>query len=418
MPKFYYGWYIVAVAVLVYMLTTGSTYGAFGLLVLPVSAEFNLSRADMNTAIILLNLGNAVMAPLVGRALDRFSAKYIMMGSSLLFGLCLAVLGLSRSLPLDALVIVAPLALAMQGAGTMTMSVFVARWFQVQRGRAMALALMGTSFGSIIVAPIVGILIEAQGWRDTLLALAVAVGGLIFLLSFSMRDRPRADEAETGRPTAGATVSAATPQAPSKVRELLRMPQFWSIALSSSLTFAISQAVAISLVPLALGQELTTLQGASLVSAAGVAGISGKAVLAVVADKIDRVLLLTCLFGLLAVTNGALMLSEGYAALLCASVLLGLSGGAMIPAFYALLADRFGVASFGTVRGLMAPISAVLGLVMVRIAGEVFDRTGGYDALFLGFVVVEIVALALMFGTRLIPAPPIVISRAAASAGS
>jgi hypothetical protein len=54
----------------------GSIYSAFGVFVLPVSTELKLSRAQMNTAIGLVSLGNAVLAPIVGWLLeDKFVRK-------------------------------------------------------------------------------------------------------------------------------------------------------------------------------------------------------------------------------------------------------------------------------------------------------------------------------------------------------
>ena len=108
---------MVAVSALVYMLLLGSTYSAFGLFVLPVSAEFKLSRADINTALILVSMGSAVMSPFLGRLLDRFSSKRIMMISAVVFGLSLVGLGLSHSLWVNAAVLVVPLAAAFEGLG-------------------------------------------------------------------------------------------------------------------------------------------------------------------------------------------------------------------------------------------------------------------------------------------------------------
>jgi hypothetical protein len=76
--------------------------------------------------------------------------------------------------------------------------------------------------------------------------------------------------------------------------------------------------------------------------------------------------------------------------------------GGLPPIQYALLADRFGVASFGTVRGLMSPVSAISGMICIWMAGEVFDRTGGYGPLFAGFVAVSVVSVGLMLATRLL----------------
>jgi len=53
----------------------------------------------------------------------------------------------------------------------------------------------------------------------------------------------------------------------------------------------------------------------------------------------------------------------------------------------------------------MTPLLALVGALCVRYAGEVFDRTGGYDFAFLSFVASQAFAALLMFGTRVLAAP-------------
>ena len=52
-------------------------------------------------------------------------------------------------------------------------------------------------------------------------------------------------------------------------------------------------------------------------------------------------------------------------------------------------------------------------MIAVRFAGEVFDRTGGYDLMFNVFIIAQIVAAGLMFVTRF--ARPMKFSQAVAS---
>lgn len=408
MKRIYYGWYVVAIATAVYMLMIGATFAAFGLYVLPVSAEFNLSRANMNTALILMNLGNAFLAPFIGRLLDRVPARRIMITCALLMGASFLILGLSHSLWLSAAVLAVALPAAYLGAGTLTMTVLIARWFTAQRGRAMALAAIGMSLGNITVTPLVGMVIENQGWRAALLMSGGAVTSLLLVLALVLRERPGPGDVEGGRRAASAAAPvahSAGPAIPATVGAILKAPQFWSLSLGAALAMAVGQALAITLVPLAVGNGLTLIQGTSLISVMGGAAIAGTLLLAVVADKIDRISLLAGLFLAGALINVGLHYEHSYALLVAGAGLLGLTLGAATPAFYALLADTFGAASFGTVRGLTMPVVAVLGMIAIRLAGEVFDRTGGYDLMFSAFVVAQLVAAALIFLTRFVSVP-------------
>ncbi|WP_162527292.1 MFS transporter [Sphingomonas solaris] len=396
----FYGWVIVGVAATIYMLVVGTTYSAFGLLVLPVSAEFKLSRASMNSALILLNIGNACLAPIIGRLLDRLPVRPIIMVAALLLGGSLAALGLSRSLWLSATIIVLPLAAGILGASTLSMSVLIARWFVAHRGRAMMLAAIGMSAGSILVTPLVGWLIAAEGWRAALLITGGTITALLLALALLLRDRPPVEQVPVGqgRPAAG--------PGPAPVRALLAMPQFWTVSLSVSITLGTALALSVTLVPLALQGGLSMVQATSLVSVTGGAAIASKLLLSTLADRIDRILLLTGLFALAGGLNAALLLDHSYPVLLCIGVGLGIATGVVAPIFYALLADRFGPSSFGTVRGLMAPIGAVISALAVRLAGEVFDRTGGYATLFTVFIGLQVLAVVLIYATRHLAAVP------------
>ena len=407
--RVYYGWYIVAIAVVILALLLGSTYHSFGVFVLPVSEDFGLTRAATNTALILFSVGNAIWAPIVGQLLDRVSIRRIMLGCALLMGLCLAALGLSRSTWLSAIVIVGPLAFATQGAGVLTATTLVARWFSAQRARAMAIAIVGMSLGGIVLTPLLAAAIEQIGWRQTLVILGCGVGLALLALVPIARDAPGPGDVEGGTPPAdgapGHAHGAAIGQ-PLAATSLLRMGSFWTLGVSTALTLGVTQAIMVTLVPLAQGGGVGATQAAGLVSVLAGAGLGGNLVLAWIGDRVDRIRLLSGLFVAIALVNGVLYLgSHSYALLATCAGLVGFTAGIVSPAFFALVADRFGAASFGTAQGLMTPILAVVAALCVRYAGEVFDRTGGYHFLFLSFAASQTFAALLMFGTRMFAAP-------------
>lgn len=420
--RLYYGWYIVAIGLAALTLTIGSVFTSFGLFVRPVSEEFNLSRANMNTALIVLNSGMALAAPFVGRMLDRYPIQRVMAGSAILLGASFVVLGLSHNVWLSTGVLALPLAIATLGTGTLTSRTMVARWFTVQRGRAMAILAIGISMGGILVVPVVGFLLESMAWRQTLIVMGCAIAAIILLLAPFVRDKPGLDDVETKRsegshqdqPLAAPAESRGS-MTPLKAPQLLRMSQFWSIGLSTAVTLGVLQTFTITVVPLAQQGGLTTTQAASLMSIVAAAAITGKLLLAWVADRLNRVILLACLFGLLALANGTLLFGKGYFLLALCCAFVGLCSGVVAPTFYALMADRFGPASFGTASGLAEPLVMIGSAVCARFGGEVFDRTGSYDLMFTTFVGVLLVASTLMLATRLF-ANPLLVSDASTRA--
>jgi MFS family permease len=399
--RMYFGWYILVISGLIYTILIGITLSSFGFFVIPVSTDMNLSRADMNTGYILLTIGSAIQAPFIGRAVDRFPTKRILLGSVILLGLTLALLGLSHSLVLSGFVMASLLPGAFLGI-TLPVSIFLTRWFVVHRAKALMLAMLGMSFGAVAVAPIVAWLIERAGWRASLLIVAGAASTILMVLASLIRERPGIDDVEPGRtasPTAQAVADGPAPP-PVGLVGLLRRSQFWIIAVSCSVPMAIGQTIVLTMVPLALQRGLTTVQAAGLVSINGAAAVGGSLLISMIADRIDRVVLLACFFVLGAFTSVMLLVNGGYASLLGAAVTLGVSGGSLAPLFYALLADRFGLASFGTVSGLVTPINAVISAVFVRLAGEIFDHTGEYGTLFQILIAAQLGATLLVWTCR------------------
>lgn len=404
----YYGWWIVASSVVVLTLLLGSTYHAFGVFVLPVSEDFGLSRAQTNTALILFSIGNAIWAPIVGQMLDRLPIRPIMLSGALLIGASLVALGYSHSAALSAIVIAVPLAFASQAGGILTATTLVARWFTVHRGRAMAIALMGMSFGGIAGTPLIALVIERVGWRQALVIVGCAVALTLGALVPIARERPGPDDVESAAaPGADAGLpDVATSAQPLGAMSLLRMWPFWTIGVSAALTLGAAQALMITLVPLAQTGGVGATAAASLISVMSAAGLIATLLFAWIADRTDRMMFLGSVFILVGLVNGLLWFSHGYALYATCAVLLGLTTGVVSPAFNALLADRFGPASFGTANGLMLPILALVGALCVRYAGAVFDRTGGYSFLFLSFIASQAFAALLMFGTRMSTAAP------------
>ena len=402
----YFGWYVVVVAALVFTVVVGSTYSIFGLLVIPVSREFDLSRADINTAIICLNLGSALVAPFLGRILDHIPARRVMLVCALLFGGSLVALGQSRWLPLSALIILVPLSIGLIGSGTLTMSVLIARWFTVHRGRAMTLAMIGTSTGGLTIAPLAAWLIEREGWRTTVTLLGLAMTVLLLALALLMRERPGPGDVETA---AAPSVSLNQPNQHGATTEklaiaaMLKMPLFWTMGMAAALGMAVPQAIGISLVPLVLERGFSTMQSASLIAASGTSAIIGKFIIAVLADKIDRTYLLALLIALAIIPALGLVYGKTLPAMIGLAVVIGLSSSVIAPIFYTLLADRFGLANFATVRGIMAPVTAIIAAAGVRFIGEMHDMAGNYDLGFQILAVFTILAALLMIVSRSIP---------------
>jgi MFS family permease len=385
---------MVGVSMLFLLLTVGPTSYAFGLFVLPVSSDLGLSRADMNTGLIVLNFGMAALAPFVGRMIDRVSIRLTIGFSAALFVAGFFVLAFSHNVWLSAAMLAGPIAMGVLGLGTLSTTALVTRWFAAQRARALAIATIGISLGSVIAVPLIGLLIEALGWRQALMIEGFVIAVLVGLVLPFVHEKPSG-----GGAAVASEAATAVPETPLTTGRLLRSLPFWVISVSLGLGFGVLQTIVVSLAPYAQEHDLPMVQAASLISVYGGMAIAGKVVLAWIGDRIDRVLLLTVLFGVVALTAATPLISHTYWALVLCAASLGTAAGATTPAFSALLADRFGAASIGTSYGLASTIVAIISAACIRFGGETYDRSGSYDLMFVSCAAIAAIAAVLMAAT-------------------
>lgn len=406
MNRPFYGWVLVAYAVLCGMTLTGTTQAVFGLYVVPVSKELGLSRADMNLAIIFMNLGAAIFAPIAGWLADRISLRLMMtVGGFIVTGSFLA-LGMSTSALFSGIIVGLVLTAGSSAVGRPE-SVLIVRWFDARRGRALTIGAMGLSLAGIVISPLVGQLIGNFGWRTSLMISGLFAGSVILVPLLFLRTVP--SPAERAFEASAATANAPPPSGkPIAIAALLRMPQFWWIGVAIAIPMSVSQAVQISLAPMAVEAGIPVAQAATLVSFAGLMAITGKFGLAVIADKVNQMVLMATMFFIGALENLLLFLVAGqksFWVLVICALMQGLSSGMLMPLFTALVARRFGAVSFGTVVGMIFPIISICNALLARYAGEVYDRTGSYKFAFASFVVMELAAAAMILSARRFPLP-------------
>ncbi|KHK90331.1 MFS transporter [Novosphingobium malaysiense] len=387
--RIYHGWVVVAVTIISTMIVMGATTSSFGLFVLPVTEDLGLSRANVNTAFVIASVGNAVAAPFIGRLLDKFPNRPILLISGISFGLAMIVIGLSPSIWISALALAILFPIGADGTVSITLPNIVARWFKKYRARAMTLAAMGLSAGGVAMPPLVAILIEAVGWRMTLVSVGIVVIAVFVVSTAIIRESPGPDDVEPG-PELAATAGSGGGRGMAKmtVGGLMRSPPFWLASAVGATVMALTASFMITFVPLGIEKGMSALEAAGLISIASVAGLLAKLALAYFGDRVDRPLLtiVTCIA--CTILFVLFIFDDSYITFVISAIILGTVYGVILPLFQILLVDLFTSASFGTARGMFAPLMALINAVSMRFSGEVYDRTGSYHLLFVVYAIV------------------------------
>ncbi|MCY4425602.1 MAG: MFS transporter [Halieaceae bacterium] len=392
-------------------MVVGSSSYTFGLFVVPVTDELGMSRATISNGYIALLLGVALLSPLVGRLLDKVSARLVILSGGVTYSGGLFALTLTDSNWLLLLIIFIPVAYGYTACGTLAINTVIVRWFRRRRGTALGIMAVSTSTGGFLMAPFTATMIENFDWRNALLINSAIVLLAITLMTLLLvRNRPLGSEAGFDREfqTSPENSSAAGQNPPNDeknwtYRELITNRNFWLLTLAIGLMLFCDQAMVTAQVPYFQDIGIDLSAAALIISCMTASAICGKLLVGYLADRVD----LRFVFIGIALAHIALqvlyILQPTYWVLLIFATLLGVAIGGVFPAWSTLLAWLFGTGSYGTVMGLMTIITKGMAIVGVRMVGEIYDAAGSYVPAFYVFIC----AAALSVLLALFLKPPI-----------
>jgi MFS family permease len=397
-----YGWRIVAVAFLVDFVAVGFFFYSYGVFFKTIAADLGGSRFGVSLGISISNAVGALLAPFVGRAVDRHPIKRIMIGGAALVSLGFALLAGIDALWQFYVLLGTCLAFGMSMMGGIGSAKLVTNWFTARRGAALGIATMGISLSGLLMPTLATWLVAELGWRGGFVVYAICTFAIVVpLVAGFVVDRPedmglRPDGAAETDPAASALDESAW-----HTRDILRSRNFWSIAIPFALVLSALSAILVHLVPYADDLGIAPYRAAWVLSVSAGAGALGKLVFGRLFDRIDPRFAIWGSFG--TQTAGLLLLMQGpsYAALLVGAAVFGLGMGGVIPLHGATAGAAFGRLSFGKVMGLLRPVQVPLHAVGVPLAGWIHDATGSYALAFQIFVGVYLAASAAITTLRL-----------------
>lgn len=188
--RFFYGWWIVAGGLLIMATCYTVFVNCIPLFQTHIVKELGISVGQFNTGVSITTVVAVFASLVIGKLTDKCSARIL--GSITVVTSSVVLVGLSfvtQLWQLYALCIVAGFVVV---AGTrLLVSVIISNWFTLKRGLAVSIALSGSGIGGVLLSPATSAMIEASGWRDAFLLLAVVcLAASLPLVIFTFRTRP------------------------------------------------------------------------------------------------------------------------------------------------------------------------------------------------------------------------------------
>jgi len=374
------GWYVVAASAVGLACGIATTIvSTFGVFLGPIRAEFGWTQSETFAGLLVVTIASAALAPVVGGFVDRFGARRIVLAAFV----CEALVFASFALQSDVLwtFYARYVALAILGLGTthVAFARVITLWFDRRRGLALGITLSGVGVGGVIWPLLVQASIDAFGWRQAYLVMAVTIAAVALpVMTLLLRDRPES----LGQYIDGDPQPAATQQGPAAgltLREAGRTRQYWLMLATFGLIGLAVQSVMVHLVPILTTRGLSPMLAALAQSLLFFAVTSGRLVTGWLMDRmfaprVAMAFLILSIGGIGLLAGGA----AGAAALI-AALLVGLAVGAEVDVLAYLTGRYFGTRSFSSIYGTYFGVYSLGGGVGPLLTAVSVDATGGYS---------------------------------------
>ena len=399
----FWGWRIAWALGVTQTVGYGVLFYTFGVLIVPMEAEFGWTRDQTSGAFSLALLLSGLVAIPIGRYVDRRGARALMTVGSVVGSLLVVAWSYVDSL-VELYLVQAGIGIAMALVLYEVAFTVLAAWFRRDRMKAMLVVTFLAGLASTIFVPLATFLVEAWGWRDALRILAAVLAvTTIPLHALVVRQRPQRFGWEpdgTSARDSGPMVSM-EPELSASTRVALRTSRFWWLWTAFALDRIAIVAVAAHLVALLLEAGHPPALVAAVAGSVGLLQVAGRVVFAPAATHLPLSTLASLTYGTRSVALVALLLLPGSLGMWAFAGLFGLANGASTLARAGLIAQSFGPAHYGSISGTMTSLTAVAQTLAPIAVGSIRVVTGGYDAAVGGLAALALLsALAVLRGRR------------------
>ncbi len=386
-------------------ITSGTGFYCFGVFMEPIMEDFSWSKSQVTWIITIYWAVMALSAPIVGKVIDTYGVRKVMLGAALVNGICLLALYQANAL-WHFYLIYGIKAISHAGLGLIAIGAVVAIWFDKKRGRATGIATIGIGLGGLLLAPFAGFLIPIAGWRAVYLVLGILIWVIVLpTIAVIVKSSPEAlgllRDGEV-RPTEAKNVGSMPVSIEIPLSRAIQTPAYWLISLAFFLggagLFGTLTHQTSFIEGIGISREAASL---ALGFTAGI-GILGKIFFGFLAEKIQvRYVAFIC-FGFQAVGVSILMMTRSMAMVWLFVVVFGFAMGGSVTLRTLIIIEFFGTAAVGAILGSSSLIFALGAASGPIFAAYVFDFTQDYYWAFLSYIVIYGIAMGMVFGAPVV----------------
>lgn len=369
-----------------------------GLVIEPLTHEFGWSRTQITYGPSLIAILSIFLYPPAGALIDRYGGRKIA-----LLGIVLTTAGVAGISLADGSV--SQWLLLWGYYGVVSVLIKSTIWmlainssFKSGRSMATSVALIGTTFSSIAVPPLMQWLTDDIGWRQAYVLVALIWGiptlVLTYFCLFDLHDKKAPSDSSDNSPQSFQKIG----EIPGlSVAQALRCKPLWRIAISTMIMVLLAGSLIVHKIPMLTEKGVSRADAALIASLFGVAGVIGKLATGWLMDRFAA-------GRIAAITNMAsavglllfLLPSSSPAPIVGSMLIVGYANGTKLQVAVYLTGAYAGLRNFGKIFGFISSIYTVGGALGPVLAGLMFDQTNSYLAWIMLFVPGSLIAAALI----------------------
>jgi sugar phosphate permease len=370
---------------------------------------YNFFVTDLGWTRQFVTSGNAyskiVVALLFGLVagviVDAFGPRRLMLVGIVMAGA--AVMGLSTVTATSFLLFYLCYGLNALGyvfGGPLPNQVLLSRYFDKGRGRAMGVAYLGIGIGGAVVMQLLPYLIQTLGWRGALRTMGVLMIVLAFPAAWFVREPEDARAKLAAQEPLMRRIVASLREVPAFLREMLRQPAFYLLAIGSMASIgAVGGTMQNLKLYLSLDRGFSEAQAGNVGTTILLGSLVGRLAMGWLADMWPKKHVMLLVYTIVAVAIPLVYLAPSGGALTAAAFLFGIGLGGDYMIIPLMAAELFGLARMGRVMGIVLTADGVAEAVIPMGVATIRDGAGSYGpgfALLAALALVGAVAVAFL----------------------
>ena len=378
--------FILATAFVLLLYNGGSRF-VMGLMLKPMADDLNWNRATLSLTVTVFMVISAVVLPFIGRLVDRYSIRAVLLASIGLSTLSIALMSEIQT-PVQAIVLYGVLfALATAGTSAAPIGVMVSRWFPERLGIANSIAISGMGVGQLVIILLLTRQLETIGWRGAFLLLAGL--GLLLFVPLALQGIPNAAPPSADKQDNSASTAEPNP----KLSNTLKDSRLWLLLIIYAICGFQDFFLATHVVAFARDQGIAATLSGNLFALMGLAGLVGVLLTGFVSDRRGP-MMPTLLCFVLRIGLFALVLITGsHLAIISFALLYGFTFWITAPLTIVFVRQYFGTRHLGTLTGIVVMVHHGSGGLGAYIGGVAYDTVGSYQGIFQLMLLFSLAAL-------------------------